>query len=91
MRTACRAACPPTAAGVLVRGVSCPMVGRMCMDQLLADVTQVPDAAPGDAVTLLGADGGEVIPATELADACGTITNELLSRLGARLPVIVRP
>ena len=76
---------------VLVRGVSCPMVGRMCMDQLLADVTQVPDAAPGDAVTLLGADGGEVIPATELADACGTITNELLSRLGARLPVIVRP
>ena len=91
MRTACRAACPPTAAGCWSAAFPARWVGRMCMDQLLADVTQVPDAAPGDAVTLLGADGGEVIPATELADACGTITNELLSRLGARLPVIVRP
>ena len=72
----------------LLRGRRCPMVGRMCMDQLLLDVTGVPEAAPGDVATLIGADGGEHIRAEELAARCGTITNELLSRLGQRLPVV---
>ena len=72
---------------VLIRGVRCPMVGRMCMDQLLVDVTGVPQTAPGDVVTLIGRDGGEKIRAEEVAARCGTITNELLSRLGSRLPI----
>lgn len=72
---------------VLIRGVRCPMVGRMCMDQLLVDVTGVPQTAPGDVVTLIGRDGGEEIRAEEVAARCGTITNELLSRLGNRLPI----
>ena len=72
---------------VLVRGVRCPMAGRMCMDQLLVDVTGVPQAAPGDVVTLIGRDGGAEIRAEEVAAQCGTITNELLSRLGNRLPI----
>ena len=72
---------------VLVRGVRCPMAGRMCMDQLLVDVTGVPQAAPGDVVTLIGRDGGAEIRAEEVAARCGTITNELLSRLGNRLPI----
>ena len=75
---------------VLVRGASCPMVGHMCMDQLLVDVTDAPDAAPGDIATLLGTDGSAAIRAEELAARCGTITNELLSRLGSRLGIVVR-
>ena len=72
---------------VLIQGVRCPMVGRMCMDQMLVDVTGVPQTAPGDVVTLIGRDGGAEIRAEEVAARCGTITNELLSRLGSRLPI----
>ena len=61
------------------------MVGRMCMDQLLVDVTDVPGVRPGHVATLLGAEGGNILQAEELATRCGTITNELLSRLGRRL------
>ena len=78
--------CLPEKGGrVLVRGISCPMVGRMCMDQLLVDVTGVPKARAGDVVTLIGRDGKECIPVEEIARRCGTITNEILSRLGSRL------
>lgn len=73
---------------ILIRGVRCPMAGRMCMDQLLVDVTGVPQTVPGDVVTLIGRDGGAEIRAEEVAARCGTITNELLSRLGARLPIL---
>ena len=69
---------------VLLRGVSCPMAGRMCMDQLLVDVTGVPEIQAGDVATLIGRDGNQEIPAEEVAERCGTITNELLSRLGKR-------
>lgn len=73
---------------VIIRGVSCPMVGRMCMDQLLVDVTHLPQAVPGDMVTLIGTDGEAVLKAEEVAVQSGTIANELLSRLGSRLPVV---
>ena len=76
---------------VLLHGVRCPMAGRVCMDQLLADVTAVPQTAPGDVVTLIGADSGQTIRAEEVARQCGTITNELLSRLGPRLPCVPLP
>ena len=55
------------------------------MDQLLVDVTGLEEVSPGDIVTLIGRDGGQEIRAEELAERCGTITNELLSRLGSRL------
>ena len=64
------------------------MVGRMCMDQLLADVTDLPAVKAGDTVTILGRDGMETISAEEAADKCETITNEMLARLGPRLPLI---
>ena len=73
---------------VLIAGRSCPMVGRMCMDQLLVDVTDVPQAVPGAVATLVGRDGEEQIPLEELAGNCGTITNELLSQLSPRLPLV---
>ena len=67
------------------------MVGRMCMDQLLVDVTDAPPIRPGDQATLIGRDEDEEIRAEEVAELCGTITNELLSRLGARLDTILLP
>lgn len=73
---------------VLLHGTRCPMVGRMCMDQLMVDVTDVPCVKPGDVATIIGTDGGEVIRAEDVAGQCGTITNELLSRLGQRLPIV---
>ena len=60
------------------------------MDQMAVDVTDIPDAAPGDVATVIGRDGDEILTAPELAEMSGTITNELLSRLGPRLPVVVR-
>lgn len=75
---------------VLIRGVFCPMVGRMCMDQLLADVTELPEVRPGDAATIIGREGSREITAEETAERCGTIANELLSRLGTRPPLVYR-
>ena len=57
------------------------------MDQLLVDVSSLLEVTPGDTVTLIGRDGGQVIRAEELAARCGTITNELLSQLGSRLSI----
>lgn len=74
---------------VLLHGQRAPIVGRICMDQLLADVTALPQTQPGDIATLIGQDGQESISAASLADACGTITNELLSCLGPRLERLI--
>lgn len=74
---------------VLVRGHWVPVAGRVCMDQLAIDITGV-DVAAGDIVTLIGTDGERELPAPLIADAAGSISNELLSRMGARLPVVVR-
>ncbi len=74
---------------VLLHGQRVPIVGRICMDQLLADVTALPQTRPGDIATLIGRDGQESISAANLADTCGTITNELLSCLGPRLERLI--
>lgn len=79
---------PQRGGQVLIQGRRCPMVGWMRMDQLLVDVRDLSEVAPGDTVTIIGRDGGQVIRAEELAACCGTITNELLSRLGMRLPIV---
>lgn len=69
----------------LVKGKRAPIIGRICMDQTMIDVTDIKDAAEGDIATLIGKDGEEEIEAVSLAEKAGTITNELLSRLGGRL------
>lgn len=74
----------------LVGGVRCPIVGRVCMDQLLLDVTHAP-CDVGDVAVLIGRDGDARLDAEEVADAAGTITNELLCRLGPRLARVVLP
>ena len=70
---------------VLVNGYRAPMIGRICMDQLLIDVSEIPHVSPGDEAVLIGKCGAEQITAGELARMVGTISNEILSRLGGRL------
>ena len=78
-------------AQVLLHGRTAPIVGLICMDQLLVDVTDMEGVAPGDTATLIGRGGDAVLTAEEAAQAAGTITNELLSRLGPRLERVVLP
>lgn len=75
---------------VLIRGRRAPIVGSICMDQLMADVTDIPEAAVGDDVILFGRDGKEEISAESFAEASGSITNEILSRIGSRVERIYR-
>lgn len=67
--------------------VMLPIVGRICMDQALIDISELEDdmVKTGDVVTLIGTDGNEMLTAADMAETAGTITNEILSRLGSRL------
>lgn len=75
---------------VLIKGKRAPIVGRICMDQTLVDVTDIPEAMAGDIAVLIGKSGEEEITAYELAAKTGTITNEILSRIGERVVRCVR-
>lgn len=70
---------------VLINGNEAPIVGRICMDQMLVDVTEITNVKSGDIAVLIGKSGQHEITAYDLAEESGTITNELLSRLGGRL------
>ena len=72
-------------AEVLIRGKRAKVLGRICMDQMMADVTEIPGVQPGDPVTLMGEDGAERITAEELAGWCGTIPYEVLLSSGTRV------
>ena len=83
----------PRAAGegrghVLLHGRRAPVVGRVCMDQLLVDATDT-GAAVGDVATLIGADGPERITAEEAAEAAGTIANELCAASVPACPAFI--
>jgi alanine racemase len=70
----------------LVRGKRVPIVGRVCMDMCMVDVTDVPDVATGDEVVLIGGQGEEEISADEVAQLAGTISYEILCGISARVP-----
>jgi alanine racemase len=74
---------------VLVRGQRVPIVGRVCMDQTMIDVTTVPDVRQGDEVVLIGEQGGERITAESVAERLGTINYEVVSEILARVPRVV--
>ena len=75
----------------LVRGRRVPIIGRISMDLTTVGLDDVPDAAPGDTVTLIGGDGGGRITVDEVADRAGTIAYEVLVSVGtSRLPRIER-
>lgn len=73
---------------VLIRGKKAPILGRVCMDQMMADVTQIPEAEEGDLVTLLGRDGNEEITAEELGALSGRFNYELVCDIDKRVPRI---
>ena len=73
-------------AQVLIGGKRCPILGRVCMDQLMADVSALPDVKVGDMVTLIGRDGEEAITADELASLEGSINYEVVCGLSKRVP-----
>ena len=70
----------------LLRGKRIPVVGRICMDMCMVDVTEVPEARVGDVVTVFGSDGGASIPVDDLAKATGTIPYETLCSINKRTP-----
>ena len=72
-------------AEVLLRGKRCKVLGRVSMDQLVIDLRSVPDAQPGESVTLIGTDGAETITAGELAHRAGSIPWEILTGIGPRV------
>jgi len=78
------------ASHMLVRGKRCPIRGRVTMDQIIIDVTNVPGCRIGDEVVALGAQGGEEIQVRELAMQAHTIPWEILTNIGARVPRIYR-
>lgn len=71
---------------VLVRGQRAPILGRVCMDQIMVDVTHIEGAQAGDEVVLLGAQGSDAIDADEMAAWLGTISYEVICSPSARVP-----
>ena len=71
---------------VIIRGVKAPIVGRVCMDQLMVDVTHIPGVQPGDIVTIFGTDGEVTITADEVAEKAQTIGYELVCGIAPRVP-----
>ena len=71
---------------VIIRGVKAPIVGRVCMDQFMVDVTHIPGACAGDTVTIFGTDGEETITADEVAAKAQTIGYELVCGIAPRVP-----
>ncbi len=71
---------------VLIRGERAPVVGRVCMDWILVDVTDIEDAAIGDQVVLLGTDGMQSVSAEEWGEKLDTINYEVFCRISPRVP-----
>ena len=70
---------------VLIRGKKAPILGRICMDQLMVDVTDIPDAATEDAVVLIGSDGAESICVERISAACHSFPYEFICGINRRV------
>jgi len=75
---------------VLIRGKRCKVLGRVCMNMMVVDITDVPDARLEDEVVLLGAQDQERITAEELAQKIGTINYEVVTRINPLLPRVIK-
>lgn len=76
---------------VLIRGKRCRVRGRVTMNEMMVDVTDVPDAAVGDNITLIGQDGTQEVTVEELAERADTIPYEIITGLGAAVAREYRP
>lgn len=70
---------------VLIHGQRASIKGSICMDQFIVEVTSIDGVQQGDVVTIIGQDGMEIITAGQIAKRCGTVTNEIVSRIGSRV------
>ena len=75
---------------VLIRGKRAPILGRVCMDQLMVDVTGIPDAALGDRVVLIGSSGEETITVEQIAQAADSFNYEFVCGISRRVPRVYR-
>lgn len=71
---------------VLIHGQKAPVLGRICMDQFMVDISRIENVKEGDLVTLIGNDGSEKITMEELGDLSGRFNYELACDLGKRIP-----
>jgi alanine racemase len=76
---------------VYLRGYKAPIIGIVSMDVSMLDVTDIPDAAIGDIATVYGTDGDNVYPANVVARSIGTVTSDLISGVGRRVPRFYLP
>ena len=71
---------------VLIRGRRAPLIGRVCMDGCMADVTEIPDVQTGDEAVFVGRQGDAEITAAEMGALLGTISYEIVTSVGPRVP-----
>jgi len=72
----------------IVKGKKVPIVGRICMDMIMLDVTDIEHIESGDIATIIGKEGNNVIRGEDIAESSNTITNDLFTGLSVRLPRI---
>ncbi len=75
---------------VLIHGKPAPILGRICMDQMMVDVTDIPDVQVGDRVVLIGADGDRTITMEQIADAADSFNYEFVCGISRRVPRFYR-
>ena len=75
---------------VLIHGKKAPIVGRVCMDQTMVDITDIPDVKMEDVVTLIGRDGEERISVEDMADLSGSFNYEFVCDVGQRVKRVYR-
>lgn len=73
-------------ARVIVNGHYAPIIGNVCMDQMMIDVSDIPDVKDGDSVIIMGSDGKITVSAEELASISNTINYEIVCNVGKRVP-----
>ena len=76
---------------MLLHGKKAPVIGRICMDQLMLDVTEIPEARAGDRVTVVGQDGELSVTFDDLAGWMNTINYEVVCGISKRIPRLVKP
>lgn len=74
---------------VLICGRRAPILGRVCMDQMMVDITDIPGAEEGSLCTLIGTDGGETVTMEDLGDLSGRFNYELACDINARVPRVI--
>lgn len=70
----------------MIHGKKAAIVGRICMDQFMVDVTDIPEAREYEEVVLIGKNGNEIISADDMAQMIGTIGYEIVCDVGKRVP-----